>query len=131
MILGSRAYDCGVGHAKFLDYLEEEVCPTQLRIEKSDRDIGAGDRDDQAGETCTCADVTQRRTGRNERGEYATVQQVPIPQPPNLTRSKKASFHTNAGEKCRVALHVVELFTEHHVRLWWCGRNACTRPRFT
>ena len=95
------------------DDLGEEVGTPQQRLEQRDLQIVPDERQRNAGQAGTRADVAHGHPLRDDLGEHRAVQQVPLPQAGHLTRADQPSLHARLGQQLGVPDRIREAITEY------------------
>ena len=111
--------------AESLDDLDQERRPSGQRLDQGDSEVGAGDGQDETGQTGAGADVEHRRAGRDPFGDRSAVEQVPVPDPGCLPGADQAADHAVGGQQFGVRGGQVETVTEEGQR----GRCQLGRQR--
>jgi hypothetical protein len=113
-VLDPRPHDPdAIRKLELLDRIVKESGTSQERLDQIDPQIGPAQREHQAGQAGSTADIDDARLMREQVGDDGAVEQVPIPQAGHLTRADQAAGQGLRGEEVGVTGGQLEAITEH------------------
>jgi hypothetical protein len=101
-LLGARSPDHDVRQPEEVHTLLKKDGTPQERLQQRDRQIRTHDRENDAGQTGTRADIDELSRLRDQFGDHGAVEDMPVPQALDLSGTDESALHTRAGQELGV-----------------------------